>query len=154
MDNAIIRAAEDFIQPGYPTEAAAILLCELDGTAEQVAAAIRGFNALPAKHPVPKPDLIIVARGGGSLEDLWAFNEEVLARAIAASGIPVISGVGHETDVTIADFVADLRAPTPSAARSDSGISSRWFACRNGKSTKKEYKLRCRRLPIWACWSK
>jgi exodeoxyribonuclease VII large subunit len=87
-----------------------------EGSAEQVAAAIRGFNALPAKHPVPKPDLIIVARGGGSLEDLWSFNEESVVRAAAESMIPLISAVGHETDITLIDFAADKRAPTPTAA--------------------------------------
>jgi exodeoxyribonuclease VII large subunit len=87
-----------------------------EGAAEQVAAAIRGFNALPPKHPVPKPDLIIVARGGGSLEDLWAFNEEIVVRAAAESMIPLISAVGHETDVTLIDFASDKRAPTPTAA--------------------------------------
>lgn len=85
-------------------------------SAEQVAAAIRGFNALPSKHPVPKPDLIIVARGGGSLEDLWSFNEEIVVRAAAESLIPLISAVGHETDYTLIDHVADRRAPTPTAA--------------------------------------
>ncbi|GIV61692.1 MAG: exodeoxyribonuclease 7 large subunit [Rhodothermaceae bacterium] len=85
------------------------------GAAASVAGAIAAFNALPSGHP-HRPDLLIVGRGGGSAEDLWAFNEEELARAIFASEIPIISAVGHETDVTIADFVADVRAATPSMA--------------------------------------
>ncbi len=87
-----------------------------EGSAEQVAAAIRGFNELPAHGPIPRPDLIIVARGGGSLEDLWSFNEEIVVRAAADSLLPLISAVGHETDVTLIDFAADKRAPTPTAA--------------------------------------
>jgi len=85
-----------------------------DGAAEEMAEALAFFNRRPPQNlPV---DVILIGRGGGSMEDLWAFNEERLARAIAGSSIPVISAVGHETDFTIADFVADLRAPTPSAA--------------------------------------
>src|SRR5947207_5585253 len=87
-----------------------------DGSAEQVAAAIRGFNALPADGRIRRPDLLIVARGGGSLEDLWSFNEEIVVRAAAESMIPLISAVGHETDVTLIDFASDRRAPTPTAA--------------------------------------
>src|ERR1041384_1528488 len=87
-----------------------------DGSAEQIAAAIRGFNALPKAGRIPRPDLLIVARGGGSLEDLWSFNEEVVVRAAADSMITLISAVGHEPDVTLIDFVSDRRAPTPTAA--------------------------------------
>ncbi len=92
------------------------VLVQGEGAAGQVAAAIEGFNRLPEAGPVPRPDLIIVARGGGSLEDLWPFNEEVVVRAAAASAIPLISAVGHETDTTLIDFAADRRAPTPTAA--------------------------------------
>ena len=109
---AVIRDILRVLRRRFPNMNVALYPVKVqgDGAAEEIARGIEYFN----KHHVA--DVLIVARGGGSLEDLWAFNEEVVARAIAASKIPVISAVGHETDFTIADFVADLRAPTPSAA--------------------------------------
>ncbi|MCC6890635.1 MAG: exodeoxyribonuclease VII large subunit [Hyphomicrobiales bacterium] len=132
-----------------------------DGSAEQVAAAIRGFNALPAHGPIRRPDLLIVARGGGSLEDLWSFNEEIVVRAAAASLIPLISAVGHETDVTLIDFAADVRAPTPTAAaemavpvRSElmvriDGLARRALACwqRSQEARRTELRAAIRALP-------
>lgn len=92
------------------------VLVQGERAAGEIAAAIDGFNALPESGTLRRPELLIVARGGGSIEDLWAFNEEVVVRAAAASVIPLISAVGHETDTTLIDFAADRRAPTPTAA--------------------------------------
>lgn len=114
---AVIRDILHRLRDRFPTH---VLIWPVavqgEGCAPQVTAAIEGFNALPPDGPIPRPDLIIVARGGGSLEDLWGFNEESVVRAAAASDIPLISAVGHETDTTLIDFAADRRAPTPTAA--------------------------------------
>jgi exodeoxyribonuclease VII large subunit len=112
LDGAAIRDILSVLGKRYPQAHVVIRPARVqgDGAAQDVA---RGLRAIAAVDGV---DVVIVARGGGSIEDLWAFNEEIVARAIAASPVPVISAVGHETDVTIADFVADFRAPTPSAA--------------------------------------
>ena len=114
---AVIRDIIHRIEERFPRH---ILLWPVivqgEGAAAQVAAAVRGFNTLGQAGTLPRPDVLIVARGGGSIEDLWAFNEEIVVRAVAESAIPVISAVGHETDTTLVDFVSDRRAPTPTAA--------------------------------------
>ena len=92
------------------------VLVQGESAKDQIARAIHGFNAFDETTPLPRPDLLIVARGGGSLEDLWAFNEEIVVHAAAESAIPLISAVGHETDTTLIDFASDKRAPTPTAA--------------------------------------
>jgi len=115
---AVIRDILHRLRDRFPTHVLLWpVLVQGETAAEQVASAINGFNALTGEEEgLPRPDLIIVARGGGSLEDLWAFNEEVVVRAAAESSIPLISAVGHETDTTLIDYASDRRAPTPTAA--------------------------------------
>lgn len=114
---AVIRDILHRLADRFPRR---VLICPVavqgEGAASQIAQAIAGFNGLPPEGPVPRPDLLIVARGGGSIEDLMAFNDESVVRAAAASTIPLISAVGHETDTTLIDHAADWRAPTPTAA--------------------------------------
>ncbi len=114
---AVIRDILHRLADRYPTRVIIWpVLVQGDGAAAQIAAAIDGFSSLSEGGDIPRPDLVIVARGGGSIEDLWAFNEESVVRAVAGCSIPIISAVGHETDTTLCDFAADLRAPTPTAA--------------------------------------
>jgi len=114
---AVIRDILHRLADRFPTHVIVWpVLVQGESAAAQVAAAIRGFDAMTPDGALPRPDLVIVARGGGSIEDLWAFNEEIVVRAAADCSIPLISAVGHETDVTLIDHAADRRAPTPTAA--------------------------------------
>lgn len=114
---AVIRDILHRLADRFPTHVIIWpVLVQGEGSAAQISRAINGFSAMPQDGPATRPDLVIVARGGGSIEDLWAFNDEAVVRAVANCTIPIISAVGHETDTTLCDFAADLRAPTPTAA--------------------------------------
>jgi exodeoxyribonuclease VII large subunit len=114
---AVIRDILHRLSERFPTHVMVYpVAVQGESAAEQIANAINFFNSLKPEAQSPKPDLLIVARGGGSIEDLWAFNEEIVVRAVAGSLIPLISAVGHETDTTLIDYASDMRAPTPTAA--------------------------------------
>ncbi len=114
---AVIRDILHRLADRFPTHVIIWpVLVQGEGSAAQIARAVNGFSAMPQDGATRRPDLVIVARGGGSIEDLWAFNDEAVVRAVANCTIPIISAVGHETDTTLCDFAADLRAPTPTAA--------------------------------------
>ena len=114
---AVIRDILHRLADRFPTHVIVWpVLVQGETAAAQIAAAVGGFSALQPGGPIARPDLVIVARGGGSVEDLWAFNDEAVVRAVADCSIPIISAVGHETDTTLCDFAADFRAPTPTAA--------------------------------------
>ena len=114
---AVIRDILHRLADRFPTHVIIWpVLVQGEGSAAQISRAVNGFSAMPQDGPATRPDLVIVARGGGSIEDLWAFNDEAVVRAVANCTIPIISAIGHETDTTLCDFAADLRAPTPTAA--------------------------------------
>ena len=151
---AVIRDILHRLQDRFPRH---VLLWPVqvqgEAAAGQVAEAIRGFNALGPQGPVPRPDVLIVARGGGSIEDLWGFNEEIVVRAAAESAIPLISAVGHETDTTLIDYAADRRAPTPTAAaevavpvRADLMAGVADLSARLGQARRRTMDLRRERL--------
>ncbi len=159
---AVIRDILHRLADRFPTRVLVWpVLVQGQGHVEQIVQALHGFGALEPGGAVPRPDLLIVARGGGSIEDLWGFNEEAVVRAIAASPIPVISAVGHETDTTLADFAADRRAPTPTAAAEmavpvrrhlaaaldEFGLRQRKCALRPVALGRERLEARARRLP-------
>jgi len=114
---AVIRDILHRLADRFPTHVIIWpVLVQGEGSAAQISRAVNGFSAMPQDGPATRPDLVIVARGGGSIADLWACNDEAVVRAVANCTIPIISAVGHETDTTLCDFAADLRAPTPTAA--------------------------------------
>ena len=151
---AVIRDILHRLADRFPTHVLVWpVLVQGQGAAEQIAAAVRGFGAIEPGGQIPRPDLVIVARGGGSIEDLWAFNEEVVVRAIADCPIPTISAVGHETDTSLADHAADRRAPTPTAAaemavpvRADLAATLEDFGLRQKRAIRRPFQLGRERL--------
>lgn len=151
---AVIRDILQRLADRFPTHVIVWpVLVQGEGSAAQIARAVNGFSAMSQDGPATRPDLVIVARGGGSIEDLWAFNDEAVVRAVADCTIPIISAVGHETDTTLCDFAADLRAPTPTAAaeiavpvRSDLLQRVGQFGLRMSNTVRKRLDLAAERL--------